>query len=167
VTIVRNSDALIALRQIAQIQQSNEHTPNVLGDRIIPIIDITPRKNRIINIVRRGTANNATSGTIYATPAANTQDFYLTSVVLSYIKDATSTATRMFVQATLEDGTTVSVLEMRGITLTAAADGISISFPFPIKILGGTNITVQNDTGTAVVQTTGIITGYLVSNVNG
>ena len=125
-----------------------------VNDEIQPTIEVfTP-----CNIVRSGTATNSTTATIYTTPT--NQDFYLTAVTLSYIKDVTSTSTSSAITATI-DGITQSILRIPQISVTVGSGTMSLSFPIPIKLDRGFNIAVVNATNIANISANGCIIGYL------
>lgn len=121
----------------------------------VPVIEVD---KPIITIVKPGSTVNSTTSTIYTTPSD--KDFYLTGVNLTMIKDSTATATLMGVNV-LIDATTVSILRIRGLTLTADKQTVSSNFSFPIKIDRGTNITLTSDTADANVSLSCVIFGFI------
>lgn len=139
--------------------KSSDTLPSTMNI-LTPVIPIT----RYCNIVRRQEAINVLTATIYTTPTD--KDFYLTAATLSFIKDATSTSLSSTIRVVIE-GITWQILSLAQLTLTAQSGNQSISFPFPIKIDRGTNITVQNNTNVANVATYGTIMGYTVETTKG
>jgi hypothetical protein len=108
-------------------------------------------------IVRTANATNASSATIFTTPAD--RDFYLVAASLSYIKDITATSTVQSLNV-IVDGVTTAVIALAGITLTPAADSLSFVLPFPLKIDRNTAITITNSQNVANIRTHGVIIGY-------
>jgi len=106
---------------------------DVIPRNVVPTIQPTFEVYRpFCNIVRR--ASSATTGntTIFTTPAG--QDFYLCSVWLSYVKDATNDGVNVTITAPIE-GTAQRLMDHNTATTTAVnGHWAEISFPVPIKI---------------------------------
>ena len=156
---IQNSDLTRELVQGAKIAQSYEQVPTQLAEKVVPFMEVNPKLLSIINIVKNNAAVNATTSTIYTTPPD--RDFYLCTVSMSTIKDATSTSVVSQVLAFV-DGVNTVLLNIASITLTAQENCSSITFPLPIKIDKGTNITVTNSTNVANIRTNAVISGYTV-----
>lgn len=140
----------------------NLKTGDALGEIIpviTPVIPIVPR----INIIKRASALNATSATVYTTPTD--KDFYLTNACLSVIKDVTSTSTSSTITAVV-DGTTVNILEIASITLTVQENTVSQKWD-GLKLDRGSNINVTNSTNVANIRASACIQGYTVETVKG
>ena len=133
--------------------------PTKVIDSVQPVININPKDYRRCNIVRRNNAANATSATIYTTPAD--KDFYLVGVSLAVIKDATSTSTYSSLDVTI-GGARYEILYIPEITLTAQTAQETISFSQPILVDRNTTIRVLNGTNVANITATGSIIGYTV-----
>jgi len=121
---------------------------------ITPTVELT----RVITLSKTGFASNATSGNVYAVPAD--QDFYMTALTLSVIKDATATSTESAVWASV-DGQFVRIATIATLTLTAQNASIALSFPLPLKVDRNSTITVQNGTAIANVRAAATIHGYI------
>lgn len=113
---------------------------------------------RYANIVRTGTASNATTATIYTTPSD--ADFYMTSVTISMIKDATATSVYSGVNFFING--VVYNFRIDGFTLTAQADSLHCALPAPVKVDRNTAITAINSTNVANVTCRAVITGFEV-----
>ena len=155
---IYNSQLTKELTQGAKIQVSRDSIPTQLADKVVPVMEVNPKLLRRSNIVKTGTANNATTTTVYTIPT--TQDFYLTSATLSMIKDVTATSVESTLTATVE-GVDTKLMSIVGITLTVQDDQMTLSFPIPIKIDRGTNIRVTNSTNVANCKAIACIHGYL------
>jgi len=117
-------------------------------DGPVAVIPIQPT----IKIVRRSVV---AGGVIYTTPTD--KDFYIVSVSLSVAKTAAQTGSNVAILTTIE-GASISILDIRGITLTAQDASRDISFHYPIKLDRGTTITLS-PTGD-YTSLSGIIYGY-------
>lgn len=127
-----------------------------MPDEVEGPVAVIPLTN-VVRIVRSASANNAASGTVWTTPAE--KDFYLTGVILTTTKDATSTATNIQLTAFI-DGVGQPIVRIRGITLTAMSQTVPISFSVPIKIDRNTQINIANDSAVANIATSAVIFGY-------
>lgn len=161
---LKSFDAATALKKSAQLQEGVDEIPSEISKTIWPVIDITPRKHRIANIVRDTGRSTTGTSTVYTTPTD--QDFFLTSAFVSGTSDATADNTFFAILATI-DGVSRNLLKIYKTTLTAASISIPISYIFPIKIDRGTNISITTSfsVGTSTVE--GGITGYTVTNPQG
>lgn len=127
-----------------------------LSDEVMGPIATIPIERRA-NIVRRTGYTNQTTNTIYTTPAD--KDFYITFINLGFIKDSTSTATSIRIQATI-DGVAQRLVDIPGITLTADSKSLAVALVTPIKVDRNTAITINSDTATANITVYGTIHGY-------
>jgi hypothetical protein len=154
---INNQELKKAFSDATKTQVSEQ--PNDISNRtVIPVIDITPRHHKIINIAKSASITNATSATVYTTPTD--QDFYLTSATLSYIKDATSTSTAIALEVIPKDVANAAVLRFAALTLTAANGNLSQSFVPPILLKRGSNINVTSDTNIANIKAMATVQGY-------
>jgi hypothetical protein len=138
-----------------------ENIPELDTSKIVLTAECNPKLLRRINILRGVTATNSTSATIYTTPTD--KDFYLTSALLSTIKDVTSTSTLERLRVVI-DGVTQDILLISSLSLTAQDRTITLSLNNSIKIDRGTTITVTNSTNVANITTTALIQGYFVED---
>lgn len=162
-TTIYNSDLTKEIIQGAKIQTSLDTVPNKLASSVVPVMEVNPKLLREINLNKYGTASNSTSAILYTTPTD--KDFYITSAQISLIKDATSTSTETYISCEMENGSLGILIDISTFTLTAQTAQNSISFPFPIKIKRGTNITINNTTNVANIRSSATITGYLIDNI--
>lgn len=129
--------------------------PNQTSDKVVLTYDYSNAK--YCDIVRRAAAVNSTSGTIYTT--STDEDFYLCGASLSVIKDATSTSIASQIRVIIGGGT-YQILDIAGITLTAATGSQTITFNPPLKIDRGSSILVTNSTNVANVSADACIFGF-------
>jgi hypothetical protein len=149
-----NSEVTQAIQKAIKRQGSPEYK---VSDTIQPTIEVNPQ---IIKNVfgKESEAINSTSSTIYTTPT--TQDFYLTSVTLSTIKDVTSTSVASKIRVTI-NGLAFTLLEIASLSLTPQSQINSLVLTHPLKVDRGTIITVTNSTNVGNITSWGGITGFL------
>jgi hypothetical protein len=158
---IYNSDLTKELIEAGKLQVSRDKIPSEIAEKVVPVIDVNPKHNRIINV---GRMNNGTGTiTVYTTPTD--QDFYICSCSLSCIKAAADTGTYQFLSTTEPGGQTVYLCSLSGVTLTAEQKHITVSFPFPIKVKRGETILAQNAAGT-IAHISATVQGFLVENIN-
>jgi hypothetical protein len=159
----QNPDLVRAFCNGAKIQILE--VPSRIAESIVPVLDVTPRNHRVSTFGGSASIINGTSQNIIAAPATNVRTkLYITSAAISWIKDVTSTATVASINITMS-GFSARIISLAGITLTAGSDSTSLSFPIPIEVDNGTNITLTSDTGVANIQIRGSITGYYVQEL--
>lgn len=163
---IYNSDLFKELKDGGKIQQLKDDIPNQLAEKIVPVMEVNPKFFRRCNLIKRGSASNATSATVYTTPTD--RDFFLCAACLSVVKDATATSVLSTIRVFPEgagSATTQDILVVGGISLTAQSEIVSISLPYPIKVERGSNIVITNSTNVGNVLATGSIIGFLVENI--
>jgi hypothetical protein len=156
---IDNTDTKKEMNDAMRGNSVSNLAPTRIADTVQPVININPKDYRRLNIVKRQTAINATSGTIYTTPAD--KDFYVTSASLTMIKDVTSTSVSSTISCTI-DGISTQLLFIPELSLTVQTLSVSESFPNAIKLDRNTTITVTNSTNVANITSAGCIKGYTV-----
>lgn len=155
---IYNSDVTKEIANNAGIATSLEKVPNELAEKVVPTFEANPMVVKPCTICR----NLNTSNTIiYTVPTGKT--FYLTSCSLSYTKTAASTATDSSIRIT-QDGVSRWVLAIRHTPATAETASLSNSFPHPLKVDGGTNITENDTGGDANCIATSTIQGFYIES---
>lgn len=150
------SGVLKRIWDILGIQLGSDTLPVAVSNNIQPVVEVG---NRTSNISKSGTANTTASATIYTTPA--NQDFFLTSLFISYVKDAAHDGTSVYAQVTNEFGLTVNWYLLL-VPTTAGQDAIFIEFPYPIKLNRNSTINL-NGSFTAGTSTKSLtFTGYVI-----
>lgn len=133
-----------------------EALPDYVDEGITLIYDVEPD----CNIILDATATNATSATIYTTPAD--RDFFIKAVYLTLNKDASATSTSSAITCTV-GGVTKTLAKINTTTLVATqAINVYVPLPKPLKVDRGSVIAVTNSTNVANINASGIIYGYLV-----
>lgn len=163
-TQIHNSNLTKELVAAAGLQQ-RDNIPNQIAEKVVPVINVNPWNNiKIKNFASLGSLSNAQTFTWYT--ASSTKDTYITNYTLSFIKDATSTATDLRLNIVDENGATQIIGRFAGITLTADKQTISQTFAFPLKILRGSNITLTSDTNVANIIMRATMQGFEIDNPN-
>lgn len=140
--------------------QLQEQPNEVDNSKVLTTIDVTPRNHKVANVIKGGTLLNATSFTVHTTPV--TGDFYLTGAHLTYIKDATSTASTISLTVVpKEQNVATPVLRFATLTLTAGNGSEAMTFSPPILLARNSTILVTSDTAVANIKAQGQIIGYL------
>lgn len=140
---------------ILKLNPLQDVIPDYVRQDIQPVVEID---KPFTNIVRYGSCVNAAAVSLYTTPTD--KDFYLTAAQIAFIKDATATSVRSTIVATV-DGVQQRILDIPQITLTAQTGGLTISFPYPIRIDRGTQILTSGSTTTGNITTDAVIYGYV------
>jgi len=154
--INRNSSVSEELRDVFKTQQNVDGNIQQVVNQIVPVCDVNPKHARVCNVV---VAKNAT-GTIYSTPTD--KDFYLIAAQLTSNAVNQGTAPEDSMSLTLPTGETTVFLVNKVSSANPGNDSnsISISFPVPILVKRGTNITITGSTS----NRHGVIYGYTVDN---
>jgi len=134
-----------------------------VADYIQPTIEIERR----INIVK--TTGQGATGTfaIYTTPTD--KDFYITNIILHYIKDAAcdlATGGVWSLSANI-DGTSQALVSLSVITLTAQDELLILQFDKPLKIDRGNAINSNGTFGAGAMRRNVTIYGYTVETFKG
>jgi len=136
--------------------------PGQVSNDVQLVCDVNPKNYRKINVVKSGQASNSTATTLYTTPID--KDFFLTNAAISVNKDITATSIESAIVLTLEDGTSTSILNIGGITLTPQSQCMSISFNNAVKLKRNSTIVIINSSNVANILTKVNIMGYISDN---
>jgi len=159
-TTINNGELIKEVTEVADIQREN--IPTTLGNSIIPVIDVNQKHSRVINISKN--ASNTTTGinNIYTTPT--NKDFFLCFCRLTVNCDATCDNTYVQVMATLDDGSAVSLLDLRKPTTTSYQNHQTYNPYLPMKIKRGTAIYVQTSFTAGTCTSSTSFMGYTVES---
>lgn len=142
------------LRRIFNFKTGDMNDSSV-GEILVPTISIVPN----INIVRSATTTVTGSTIVFTTPTD--KDFYLTTALLGFIKDATADTDLLLMRFTI-GGVVRDLLLLRSITLTADSQNAFLSLPLPLKIDRGTSITMSGTFTLGAMSKYSSISGYTV-----
>ncbi len=136
-----------------------ESTDEIMNE-IVPVIVVEPKVDIFINSAKTTTGAN----TIYTTPT--TKDFFLTGILISYVKDAVcDVADGVITLNTTIDGLTRFIISLPVLTLTAQQDEKVIIFNKPIKIDRGVTFNYSGTFGAGKMIRECSIIGYTVETV--
>jgi len=155
----QNSESVKAILSGANLQSLSDY-PNEISKIISPVIDMTPRFHRKINVVE-GVAQTAT-GTITAYTTSSTKEFNLVSLHASYIKDATCDIStgNIGIVCTPEEGVAKNLKNFSVITLTAQNENSDIIFNPPLRLKKNTAISMTGAFTLGVLSRSINIAGY-------
>ena len=137
--------------------QLSEQPNNVDNRNVIPIVDITPENREYLTFGTATTLVNATSSTLFTSSAL--KDTYITSGVVAYINDVTSTATLITLRVTI-NGLTSYLVTIPTLTLTVGSGSVSFALPKPIKIDRNTAVTINSNTNVANISVSATVHGF-------
>ena len=159
---IQNHELTTELVKGSKLNSNFEQVPMQLAEKIVPVMEVNPKLLRRTSILREN--NRSTSGTftIYSTPS--NQDFYLTGLYVSFIKDVvcdTATNSQGYYVGCYIDGSLRQLVEFPVITLTAQEGRIYLEFTKPIKIDRNTAITMPGTFTAGVCLRNAIVYGYV------
>lgn len=162
-TKIYNSDLTREIREGAKIQTSSDPTPGELSEKVLAVMEVNPKLLRNTDFFT-SRSESSTGGTMTTTPTD--RDTFITTLMMSVQKDVTSTLTNYSVRCTV-NGVVIQLGNMAFLSLTTANQTATITFPNPIKVDRGTNITTTfTGGGTATHLGLTTITGFQVININ-
>jgi len=139
--------------------------PRALSDQIVPVIEVSPRLLQRSDIVRGSAVTTSGTITFFTTPT--NIDFYLTSLLISYQKDATCDIASgiMDVSVTI-NGTGRVIASVSVLTLTAGSGYIPILLPKGgIKLDRATGVNFSGTFTVGALVRAINLTGYEQSDV--
>lgn len=158
---VDSSDMMTELRKAAKL---GFEPVDVKISSFSPSIEVNPKLVKEANIVSNLTRTASGAGTMFTT--ATGKETYITSATLSIIKDAAcDAATGEITLYCAIDGTTIRLLTLPCLTLTAQSATVSMAFPRPIKVDEGAALGLASVTFTAgnLVRSAGV-TGFTIES---
>lgn len=137
---IQNTDLKTAIKD-AISSNSFEGIPNLLLDKVAPVIDVNPSHNRQINRVM--TLTLAISGSQAITTVEPLRDILIHAIEVAVVKDVTCDIANGFVSVSAVVNKLTSFLcSVPVITLTADVQSKLFSCPVPIKIDRNTVLTL-------------------------
>jgi len=132
---------------------------DVFGFDVLPVFNVNDNVFMAGRIARDVTLSDGTNVTIFTTPDDPTKTFFLSSIHIAMVSDLNAVSVRSSVTASV-GGVTRVLLDMR-YQIAANSKEVNIVFDKPIPIDRNTAIALTNSNGTASIDTTGAITGFL------
>lgn len=129
--------------------------PRALAEKIQLVYGINPQYD--VKFVA-GSTNDATTSDLMTTSA--TKDTYLVACMLTVSKDVVSNSINSKINAFAVGRANSSLLALRYEPVTAGTHQITFDFAHPIKLERGSVITITNSSGTASIDTLGIVYFY-------
>lgn len=139
---IQNEEATRIIRDGAKLTLA-EGFPQVLLPNVVPVMDMTPRFHRIVDLATSNSSGSTSTLTLLT--AASDKDTYITGCVLSYTKDATCDIANGRINfSAVVKGASKVIACLSCLTLTAQDKQIAVSFVPAIKIDRGTAVTVPS-----------------------
>lgn len=151
---LKNSRIKNSFIDVLGLNPIQDRIPDTVIPSVQPVFNVGATR---CDVCRYADASNSTAVTVYTTPVD--KDFYLSSVVLSVVKDATATSVRSAVVVRV-DGTDQRVISIPGFSTTAQNQTVSITLSPPIKVDRNTVVSLTNSTNVANVTASACIQGY-------
>jgi hypothetical protein len=165
---IHNSELMKELQTGAKIQISRDKVPNELAEKVVPVMEVSPKLLRRADVVV--TTNKTTTGTQTIATLQAGKQFYITAAGIDIIKDAACDMGNGRVNIGLTiNGASVGLFGISVLTLTAQNSSQYATFPTPIKVDIGSTIQITGSVSTFTVGScirTGWITGYYEENPN-
>jgi hypothetical protein len=157
---IQKSELKSAIIASTGINPSAENIPSTLSKVIVPIIDVTPQKVTVSEMVKAVNSTTTGASTVFTTPSD--RDFFLTGAAISMATDATADNTNVFLNCVI-GGATVQILRLNKITTTAFNGSMVKQFTNPIKLDKNTAITVSTSFTAGAAAFWGSIEGFTLS----
>lgn len=148
--------------ETARLNFMSDIIPSTIKTDIQPVM-IVEKKH--CNIVRSIESNTSGTITLYSVPSSD--DFYLSSIELSYFKNAAcdmSTGNSIAVLALIE-GNSRRLINVATVTATSAGGNIVMNYSPPLKIDKGTNITITGTFTAGECIRGACLTGYSSNSI--
>lgn len=152
---IQNSN--VNLEFLRAVKTNIPTTLNV-GSDIVPTIEVNPMLTKPADIIINNSKTTTATSTLYTVPTGYT--FYLNTIYLTTSVDATCDNTQTTVSFSME-GKSYTLIAFYKPTTTAQYKDEQITFPRPIRIIGGSTINAYTafTAGNCTMVTN--ITGYL------
>lgn len=131
--------------------------PRNLAGQIVPVIEVNPKIVKDARVAS-SVVSDATSGAILI--ANSSQEVYISSAMLSVVKDAANTSDYARITCT-QLGAVRTILQLALVPSSAGNAHLTISFPHAIKIDRNTAVNISLTNGTASVDAYGSITYFV------
>lgn len=133
---ITRSSIILWIQDLLGLQSGRDIVPSQINNSVQPVVEVGPRQT---NLLRNITTASTGLVTIYTTPTD--KDFYLTFASFSFTKDVTSDNVNVWIQV-VQNGVSRTIMEKPTQSLTASDGQQTHSWPHPIKIDRGTNISL-------------------------
>lgn len=161
---IYNSRTTEELVRGAGIQTSRDRVPNQIADKVVPVMEVNPKLLKYVKNVATATATDSSTQTIMTTSSIN--ETYITGVILTVSKDASSNSISSRIITTVNGVNNSPLAYIRYEPTTAGQFNQIHSYNPPILVDKNATISVTNSSATASIDTTGVIYYYEVSPSN-
>ena len=156
----RNSNTFKEIKEALDLNVL-DNMPSKVGDTILPVIDVNPKKIKesivLTSIITGATASNVTQ---YTVPVG--KRVYITGVQLSNQSDVTADNISIYYSLTTKNGTSY-ICGIKKLTLTASTQNIFNSFDaHPILLESGDIISFTNSFTVGASGTFGAVFGFII-----
>lgn len=138
---IYNSDLTKAMIEAGKLATGRDKLPTELAEKIIPVINVNPRHNKYTTHVYSGASSATGSLSVAALPTG--KEFYITYIIMSYVKDAACDAASGRVTLTYvpkDTDVTTELADLPVLTLTADGKQVFLAFPYPLRCRSGSSI---------------------------
>jgi len=133
--------------------------PQDIANNIQPTFDVKPEPYSFV--IRNVESASTGTFTVYTTDTDTSTIFYLTGAYLSISKNATSDAVEVKMSVPpFGDSSVRDLLKIEGTTIVQQQDSITMSFPYPIPIARGSNITISSSFTVGAQRFSGTVMGF-------
>jgi len=146
-----NKDAVKKIIEDLGVQSAVDKIPSDMKEDIQPVLDMAPRRYTTIVKTYGG---GASTETLYTTPSSK-RKFYLTGWSIS-LTESVDVGTENYIEATLEDGSTVVIGAATGgatagVTIGTGNHGHTFHVPVPLKAGTAITFTCAGDLNRAII----------------
>jgi hypothetical protein len=129
---INSSELLSEIRSGAKIEQLSEAIPNTLANQVVPVMEVNPK---LLNRSGKTIANSGLNTTPLALtiPNITSRRTFITGAWINYQSDVLATATSIRIRYTPFEGAEQILVNLNKLTLAVGQDGMTISFPVPIR----------------------------------
>lgn len=161
---IQNSSTIKEIVSVSCSSISEGYAQKVSDREVILVANVNPKDYRLTNLVEASQSNTSGSHTIYTTSA--TKKTFITSVMLSFIKDATCDVPDNIVYISFKQGSAEKrILEVPILTLTAQNVSVVLQLKQPLLIDQNTTIRFEaNGHTVGKFYKAGSLTGFEVES---
>jgi len=137
-----NTNTFREIREALSLSPLSE-TPRRVGDTILPVIDVNPRKTSSSKVIFNYISTTLENGTtVYTVPTG--YRLFITGATLSASADVTANQNTIFGTLVSKDGS-LNFIGLKKMSSTVFQESIFQNFSFPIRLESGDVIKVSNN----------------------
>ena len=161
---INRSDVIQKAVNDLALSTSNDFIPSDTLDKVQLTYDL---KNNFSNFVLNSGLGTTGSITLPTPTIADRQDIYLTSISLSYIKDATCDLATGNIQVSVvpyDSNVATPIIRTAVISLTAQNGNVVLPLAYPLKLRPNSTILVTGNFTVGVMRREITVTGFTTSS---